>query len=49
MVGSPGKTAEHLAEDFQFIRELQPEMVGIGPLTHTVTHHLRKKYREVWN
>ena len=31
MVGSPGQTAEHLAEDFQFIRELQPEMVGIGP------------------
>lgn len=31
MVGSPGQTAEYLAEDFQFIRELQPEMVGIGP------------------
>lgn len=31
MVGSPGQTAEHLAEDFTFIRELQPEMVGIGP------------------
>lgn len=31
MVGSPGQTSEHLAEDFQFIRELQPEMVGIGP------------------
>lgn len=31
MVGSPGQTEEHLAEDFQFIRELQPEMVGIGP------------------
>ena len=31
MVGSPGQTAEHLAEDFRFIRELQPEMVGIGP------------------
>lgn len=31
MVGSPGQTAEHLAEDFQFIRELHPEMVGIGP------------------
>ena len=31
MVGSPGQTAEHLAEDFQFIKELQPEMVGIGP------------------
>ena len=31
MVGSPGQTSEHLAEDFTFIRELQPEMVGIGP------------------
>lgn len=31
MVGSPYQTAEHLAEDFLFIRELQPEMVGIGP------------------
>lgn len=31
MVGSPGQTAEHLAEDFLFIKELQPEMVGIGP------------------
>lgn len=31
MVGSPGQTEEDLAEDFQFIRELQPEMVGIGP------------------
>lgn len=31
MVGSPGQTAEHLAEDFRFIHELQPEMVGIGP------------------
>ncbi|MCH5266826.1 MAG: [FeFe] hydrogenase H-cluster radical SAM maturase HydE [Lachnospiraceae bacterium] len=31
MVGSPGQTAETLAEDFLFIHELQPEMVGIGP------------------
>lgn len=31
MVGTPGQTAEHLAEDFHFIRELHPEMVGIGP------------------
>lgn len=31
MVGSPGQTAEHLAEDFQFVRELHPAMVGIGP------------------
>ena len=31
MVGSPGQTAETLAEDFLFLRELDPEMVGIGP------------------
>lgn len=31
MVGSPGQTAEHLAEDLLFLHELQPEMVGIGP------------------
>ena len=31
MVGSPGQTWEHLAEDLLFLRELQPHMVGIGP------------------
>ncbi len=31
MAGSPGQTAEHLAEDLLFIHALQPEMVGIGP------------------
>ena len=31
MVGSPGQTAETLWEDLQFLRELQPHMVGIGP------------------
>lgn len=36
MVGSPYQTPEHLAEDMQFLRELQPHMVGIGPF---VPHH----------
>ena len=36
MVGSPGQTAECLAEDMLFIRELNPQMVGIGPF---VPHH----------
>lgn len=36
MVGSPGQTAECLAEDMLFIRELSPHMVGIGPF---VPHH----------
>lgn len=31
MVGSPGQTAEHLAEDLLYIHALQPHMVGIGP------------------
>ncbi len=31
MVGSPGQTARTLAEDLVFLRELQPQMVGIGP------------------
>ena len=31
MVGSPGQTAEHLAEDLLFLKELNPHMIGIGP------------------
>lgn len=31
MVGSPGQTLEHLAEDMMFLLELQPHMIGIGP------------------
>ncbi|WP_313153009.1 [FeFe] hydrogenase H-cluster radical SAM maturase HydE [Lacrimispora sp.] len=31
MVGSPYQTAKCLAEDLEFIRELSPQMVGIGP------------------
>ncbi len=31
MVGSPGQTDEHLAQDMIFLRDLQPHMVGIGP------------------
>ena len=30
-VGSPGQTVETLYEDLQFIKELEPHMVGIGP------------------
>lgn len=36
MVGAPGQTPECLAEDLQFIRQLNPQMVGIGPF---VPHH----------
>ena len=36
MVGSPGQTTEHIAKDLLFIRELEPQMVGIGPF---IPHH----------
>lgn len=36
MVGSPGQTIECLIDDLEFLRELQPEMVGIGPF---IPHH----------
>lgn len=31
MVGSPYQTSENLADDLLFLKELQPDMVGIGP------------------
>lgn len=36
MVGSPGQTVSHIAEDLLFLQELQPQMVGIGPF---IPHH----------
>ncbi len=36
MVGSPYQTEENLAEDFLFIKELGPHMIGIGPF---IPHH----------
>ena len=36
MVGTPGQTAEDLAQDMQFIAEFQPQMIGIGPF---LPHH----------
>lgn len=36
MVGSPYQTAQNLAQDLMFIKELEPHMVGIGPF---VPHH----------
>lgn len=35
MVDSPFQTYDTLANDYQFLRELQPEMVGIGPFIPT--------------
>ncbi len=34
MVGSPYQSAENLARDLLFIKELNPQMVGIGPFIH---------------
>ncbi|MDP4092509.1 MAG: [FeFe] hydrogenase H-cluster radical SAM maturase HydE [Bacillota bacterium] len=36
MVGSPYQTTDCLVEDLQFIKELNPHMVGIGPF---IPHH----------
>jgi biotin synthase len=38
MVGLPGQTAEDLADDLCFLKELQPDMIGIGPfIPHSET------------
>lgn len=34
MVGSPYQTVQNLADDLMFIKELNPQMVGIGPFIH---------------
>lgn len=36
MVGSPGQTIDHILEDLEFMKELEPDMVGIGPF---LPHH----------
>jgi biotin synthase len=36
MVGSPYQTKEHIAEDLIFLKELSPQMIGIGPF---IPHH----------
>lgn len=36
MVGAPGQTMDHLAEDLLFLKKLQPQMIGIGPF---IPHH----------
>ncbi|AIQ47181.1 biotin synthase [Paenibacillus sp. FSL R7-0273] len=38
MVGLPGQTHRHLAEDLLFLKAFQPEMIGIGPfIPHSAT------------
>ena len=36
MVGSPTQTMENILEDIEFIKELDPQMIGIGPF---IPHH----------
>jgi biotin synthase len=36
MVGSPFQTVENIADDLLFIKELSPQMIGIGPF---IPHH----------
>ena len=36
MVGTPGQTFEHLADDLVFLKELEPQMIGVGPF---IPHH----------
>lgn len=36
MVGSPGQTSDNLASDLEFLSELSPHMIGIGPF---IPHH----------
>lgn len=45
MVGSPEQTVDTLYEDLQFIRKLQPHMVGIGRLFPRRIPRLAKKGR----
>ena len=34
MVGSPRQTPENVIEDLTFMKELEPQMIGIGPFIH---------------
>ena len=45
MVGAPGQTMEHLIQDLQFMQDLQPDMIGIGPyLPHKDTPFGRSRF-----
>ncbi|MBE6042091.1 MAG: [FeFe] hydrogenase H-cluster radical SAM maturase HydE, partial [Clostridiales bacterium] len=34
MVGAPYQTYDYLAEDLEYLKELEPHMIGIGPFIH---------------
>ena len=46
MVGSPYQTSENLADDLLFIKSLNPQMIGIGPLSHTMILRLKTRHPE---
>jgi biotin synthase len=44
MVGTPNQTLDHIVDDLLFIKELKPQMVGIGPfLPHSDTPYKNEK------
>lgn len=47
MVGSPFQTVDDLVEDFLFLKELDPEMVGLARLLHTRIHHFMTERAEL--
>ena len=48
MVGSPYQTLENIADDFIFMQEINPEMIGIGPfLPHKDTPFANEKKGEL--
>ncbi|PCG18862.1 [FeFe] hydrogenase H-cluster radical SAM maturase HydE [Brachyspira sp. G79] len=48
MVGSPYQTLENIADDFVFMQEIKPEMIGIGPfLPHKDTPFANEKKGEL--
>ena len=48
MVGSPNQTLDCIVEDLLFIKELQPQMVGIGPfIPHSCTPFKSEKAGDV--
>lgn len=49
MVGAPGQTIEHLADDIEFFRDFQPDMAGIGPyIAHPDTPFAQCSTGSLW-
>jgi len=49
MVGSPGQTLDHIADDLLFIQEINPAMVGVGPFVpHSSTPFANRQAGDLW-